>query len=230
MDFLHAHKKKIKKGRAAPHAAYIAREAYFNRTRPQDLLWKADFNMPKHTSPRGFWPDIDSNTRANGVVGESWSIGLSRDFPPQANIEVARALASELAGGRPVRVAVHCPSAAREGGEQPHAHILIYPCCPDGIERSASQMARRYNPRRPVAGGVPKPNATLPQAREELNAQRAVVARIINEHAEKVGSPTRVDHRSNAVRGLLKPERPHLGPARVRRQAIAAAAQAESAA
>ena len=53
--------------------------------------------------------------------------------------------------------------------------------------------------------------------KEELIAKRKVCADVINKHLAANGFDQRVDHRSNADRGLPPPTQRHLGPVRVQR-------------
>ena len=161
----------------------------------------------------------DRTGRTNGVIYSEWETSLPRCFDTAQNTKLFVELTTMLAEGRPVQAALHCPKAALEGGDQWHAPIMISPCIPDGIERPLEQVRRRYCASAPERGGCRKAGGalTLTALKEDLIAKRKVCADVINKHLAANGFDERVDHRSNAERGLPAPTQRHLGPVRVQR-------------
>ncbi|MCI3092721.1 mobilization protein, partial [Escherichia coli] len=76
--------------------------------------------------------------------------------PDQRNVLVhdcVRKVAGEL---HAYSFAIHNPKASIDGGEQPHAPIMMSQRINDGMERSPEQYFRRYNAKHPVRGGARK--------------------------------------------------------------------------
>ncbi|MBN4822029.1 MobA/MobL family protein, partial [Enterobacter hormaechei] len=85
--------------------------------------------------------------------------------------------------------AIHNPKASIDGGEQPHAHIMMSQRVNDGIERTPEQYFRRYNARYPERGGAKKDSGslTLTQQKEQLRELRKRWEVKHNEHMRKHG-------------------------------------------
>ena len=217
-DFFHASRKTGHKGVAARHSAYITRTGSIAKNRPADLVATFSANLPDGVCPAEFWKGADRHLRRNGVAFRSWDIAFPRSLSKEQNTALLQDLAVQLASGRPVEAAFHCPKAAMEGGDQPHGHFMIYDCIPDGIARPLDKMFTRFNPSDPASGGCRKGGATTRgEMKQQLIGDRAICGEVINRHLEAHGKPERVDHRSNAVRNLPAPAGAHLGPSGVRR-------------
>jgi len=86
----------------------------------------------------------------------------------------------------------------------------------DGIERSPALWFRRAAMRRkerasdPASGGARKTTALRPRA--WLLWVREMIGKLINLALRIAGLSCRVDHRSNASRGLVRVPQPKLGP------------------
>lgn len=228
-EFFHASRKTGHKGSAARHSAYITRSGALPADRQNDLVATFHANLPSDVGPREFWKGADVHLRKNGVAYRSWDVAFPRVLTRAQNVELMKELAIELAGGRPVEAAFHCPTAALEGGEQPHGHFMVFDCVPDGIPRPIPQMFKRYDPVNPVAGGCRKESSTTRTAvRERIVQGRQVCEEVVNRHLALNGFSERVDRRANVERGLPPPKRPHLGQSGVRKLLSQALSQASN--
>ncbi|PAP04265.1 mobilization protein, partial [Salmonella enterica subsp. enterica serovar Kentucky] len=85
---------------------------------------------------------------------------------------------------------MHNPKASIDGGEQPHAHIMMSQRVNDGIERSPEQYFRRYNAKFPARGGARKDsghNLTPTEQNQALIALRERWERTHNAHMKRYG-------------------------------------------
>jgi len=211
------------KGKAQPHAAYIAREGkYSGSTRYEDIEATAYGNMPAWAehNPTEFWQAADENERTNGSTYRELEIALPRELTPQQRLELVQDfIAKELGEKHAYQFAIHTPKAALEKGEQPHAHIMYSERIRDGIERDQEQYFKRYNAKNPDKGGAKKYRRGngMAEVKAELSEQRERWATLQNYHLEKHGHNERVDHRSLKDQGITErePEK-HLNGAGVR--------------
>ncbi len=204
------------KGKAAVHAAYLAREGpYQGHRRYEDLEATAHGNMPAWAAhnPAHLWQAADDHERANGATYREIEVALPRELDPAQRRALVEAFVAEELGERHAyQWAIHTPPAALERGAQPHAHIMYSERTRDGYERDPAQYFRRYNATAPERGGCRKDSAGTA---ERLAATRQRWAEVQNQHLARHGHVARVDHRSLQARGLdRRPER-HLGPSRV---------------
>jgi hypothetical protein len=211
------------KGKAQPHAAYIAREGkYSGSNRYEDLEATAYGNMPAWAehNPAEFWQAADENERANGSSYRELEVALPRELTPPQRLELVQDfIAQELGENHAYQFAIHTPKAALEKGEQPHAHIMYSERIKDGIERDPEQYFKRYNAKQPEKGGAKKYRRGngMAEVKAELSEQRERWANLQNYHLEKHGHNERVDHRSLKDQGITErePEK-HLNGAGVR--------------
>lgn len=211
------------KGKAKPHAAYIAREGkYIGSTRYEDLEATNYGNMPAWAehNPAEFWQAADENERANGSTYRELEIALPRELTPPQRLELVQDfIDQELGENHAYQFAIHTPKAALEKGEQPHAHIMYSERIRDGIERDPEQYFKRYNAKQPEKGGAKKYRRGngMVEVKVELSEQRERWANLQNYHLEKNGHNERVDHRSLKDQGITErePEK-HLNGAGVR--------------
>jgi hypothetical protein len=228
MATYHASVKVGPRGKAASHAAYLAREGKYADLRSGEVLELAESgNMPKWAanSPRYFWQAADTHERANGNAYREFELALPRELTPQQRADLVREfVAQELGERHAYTFAIHNPIAALDGGEQPHAHVMFSDRKRDGIERDPEQYFRRYNARVPERGGCQKEQgstaATQPERfaerKEQLIALRARWAERTNASLAQHGHVARVDHRSLAERGIERPPERHFGGRGVR--------------
>jgi hypothetical protein len=211
-DFFHHHKKRIKPENAPRRDRYVRRLGEY--ADKSDLVASGFANLPPGIdTPEKFCKLLVRNERRNGGLCEH-EISITRVLSRGDWKEVGRALAMGMAGDSPVIWGVHCPPAAREGGDQPHVHALVYPKIPDGISRrDPAQIFKRANPKNPAQGGWKKDTGggTLADAKEKLRTQRAKACEILNQCLRANGVDLQLDHRSYATRGINRDRTKHLG-------------------
>ena len=211
-----------KKGKAAPHAAYIVREGQYAKRleRGEKLEATEAGNMPAwaKAQPQQFWHAADVFERVNGTTYREMEIALPRELEPTQRAELVRAfVCQEIGEHHAYQWAIHTPNAA-DGGEQPHVHLMFSERQCDGIERDPDQYFKRYNAKAPEKGGARKgygPSAgktlTAAERAAELKELRERWQVLCNEHLEMAGHGQRIDMRSYAERGIkLAPERKQL--------------------
>ena len=138
-----------------------------------------------------------------------------RELPQEQRIELVRDFVRQEAGERHAySFAIHNPKASIDGGEQPHAHIMMSQRVNDGIERPPDQYFRRYNAKFPERGGAKKDsgNLTLSQQTEQLRALRKRWEDKHNEHMRmhNIGRGF-IDCRSLREQGVTRRPEVHLG-------------------
>lgn len=211
-----------KKGKAAPHAAYIVREGQYAKRleRGEKLEATEAGNMPAwaKAQPQQFWRAADVFERVNGTAYREMEIALPRELEPTQRAELVRAFVRQEIGElHAYQWAIHTPIAV-DGGEQPHVHLMFSERQCDGIDRDPDQYFKRYNAKAPEKGGARKgygPSAgktlTAAERAAELKALRERWQVLCNEHIEMAGHGQRIDMRSYAERGIkLAPERKQL--------------------
>ena len=209
------------KGKAAPHADYIAREDKYARENDNDIEHKESGNMPAWAAhkPSEFWKAADTFERANGCTYREIEIALPRELKPEQRLELVRDFVQQEIGDRHAyQFAIHNPKAAIEGGEQPHAHIMFSERLHDGIERDPQQYFKRANTKNPERGGAKKVRfgETPTERKDYLVAQRERWATLQNDHLERYQHPDRVDARSLKAQGLEREPERHFGTGLVR--------------
>ncbi|EQB7173097.1 MobA/MobL family protein [Escherichia coli] len=202
------------KGQAGNHADYIERKGEYEKRK--DLEYSEHGNMPgwARDNPSHFWQAADQFERANGSTYREIEIALPRELTPDQRIELVQDFVRQVAGERHAySFAIHNPKASIDGGEQPHAHIMMSQRINDGMERSPEQYFRRYNAKNPVRGGAKKDsgNLTPTQQKEQLRTLRASWSALQNEHLARHGHRVRVDHRSLEERGIKRTPERHFG-------------------
>jgi len=208
-----------KVGKAAPHAAYIAREGKFadRLERGERLAATEAGNMPAwaQAEPGQFWRAADAHERANGTTYREMEIALPRELTTEQQTELVRAWVKQEIGDRHAyQWAIHVPTAA-DGGEQPHVHLMFSERQRDGIERDPEQYFKRYNGKAPEKGGAKKgygPNAgktlTAAERAADLKDLRGRWEVACNHALERAGQAERIDMRSLADQGREEaPER-----------------------
>lgn len=203
-------------GKGAAHAAYIAREdkyaAMLERGTGERLEHVEHGNMPTWAKDRAmnFWEAADAYERKNGAVYREIEVALPRELTAEQRKELVRDFVRQEIGDKHAySVAIHCPRASLEKGEQPHAHIMYSERTIDGIDRDPDQYFKRYNAKAPEKGGCQKDSAGT---QERLQATRQRWAEKQNEHLARHGHQVRVDHRSLKDQGIEREPERHLGP------------------
>ena len=201
------------KGKAAAHAQYIAREGkYSGYEQYEDLEATGRGNRPAWAehNPAHFWAAADQFERVNGATYREIEVALPRELTPEQRRELVEDFIGQELGDRrhAYQWAIHCPAAAIEGGEQPHAHIMYSERTRDGLDRDPELYFKRYNAKAPERGGCRKDSAGTP---ERLQATRERWATIQNAHLERHGHAARVDHRSLEEQGVRRQPEKHIG-------------------
>lgn len=222
MASFHISIKTGKKGSAARHSSYIAREGqYARQDKSADLIATGHGNLPSwaNGSPRALWSAADKYERRNAATYREYEVALPGELTAEQNRGLVDSYIEESFKGKPYQFAIHCPIAALGGVAQPHAHIMICERLEDQYEREPSQYFRRYNAVHPERGGCKKDNCGRPCGvlRAEATIRRKQWACKQNEVLERCGHAARVDHRSHVERGLTAAPGRHLGQAAVRR-------------
>lgn len=195
---------------ASAHAAYILREGKY--ALKEDVVAVGSMNMPAWAAhdPQIFWQASDDHERERGSTYREFELALPRELTPAQRVALVEDFVGSSLGGRHVvQWAIHCPRAALDGGEQPHAHIMYSERRLDEIRRDPHQFFKRWNGKTPERGGCQKDGAGT---EERLLATRKLWADIQNTHLELHGHEDRVDYRSLEAQGL-RDELPeiHLG-------------------
>ena len=207
-----------KAGKAAPHAAYIAREGqYAGRLEQGEVLEATEAgNMPAwaQANAQEFWKAADANERANGTTYREMEIALPRELSPDDRVALVRDwVAQEIGDRHAYQWAIHVPKAA-DGGEQPHVHLMFSERQRDGIERDPEQTFKRYNAKAPEKGGARKGYGDThdglkgPERKaarvDDLKALRGRWADACNQALERAGKGERIDMRSYAAQGVAE--------------------------
>lgn len=209
-------------GRGATHSAYIEREGKYKTADKDDLEHVQTLNLPEWAANSAeFWRESDLLERANSNGYREYEIALPREMTPAQRLDfVHEFIAIEIGEKHVCTFAIHCPLAALEGGEQPHAHIMFSERTHDGIERKTPEhYFKRADTKQPERGGCKKSNGvpkTPAERKAELVAFRERFAVLQNKHLEKNGHIDRVTHLSLAARGLEGPQVGHYGPLKAR--------------
>ena len=212
-------------GRGSSHSDYIEREGKYKTGDKDDLEHSETLNLPAWAANSAeFWKQSDALERANASGYREYEIGLPREMTPDQRLAFVREfIATEIGEKHVCTFAIHCPSAALEGGEQPHAHIMFSERTHDGIERATPEhYFKRANTKEPERGGCKKSNGvpkTPVERKADLVALRERFAKLQNKHLERLGHADRVTHLSLKAQGIERTPEQHLGPKRIQAKA-----------
>ena len=184
---------------ASAHAAYILRQGKY--ALKEDIVAVGSMNMPAWAAhdPQHFWEASDEHERERGSTYREFELALPRELTPAQRVALVEDFIGSLLGGRHVvQWAIHCPRAAIDGGEQPHAHIMYSERRLDEIKRDPDQFFKRWNAKLPDRGGCQKDGGGT---EERLLATRKLWADLQNAYLENHGHDVRVDHRSLVAQG-----------------------------
>lgn len=191
-----------KKGKAAPHALYIAREENYMKDNDdlEKMEAKAHGNMPRwaQKEPNYFWKMSDEHERKNGTSYREHVIALPRELTPNQRHDLVKDwIEQEIGDKHAYQYAIHNPPAL-DGKDQPHVHLMFSERLRDGIERDPKQYFMRYNPKNPERGGAKKANVPKFSAdrKEELKAMRQRWEQMCNQHLEQANSAARINMKS----------------------------------
>lgn len=149
--------------------------------------WAAD--------PLRLWAAAEAaEKRVDGQPARLVEFAIPREVRPEHRLDFARSVIAPWIDdeGVAAQLDLHCPRAA-DGGEQPHAHIILSrrALTPDGF------AARK--------------TSNTPWTANKGRDMRATIASRMNAWLEANGYQSRVDHRSHAARGDPTPPEPDVG-------------------
>jgi hypothetical protein len=222
MALMHLSIKNGKKGTAAEHAAYIAREGKHGKNQEKaDLVALEHGNLPiwANDDPQYFFKMSDAGERVNGAAFRELVIALPAELTQEQRHELALECVKQQIGNKPFLVAIHSPIAALGDVSHDHMHAMWSDRIPDGIERPPEKFFNRYNSAKPELGGCKKDSGGKAPAilKNELTTRRANCADLQNQYLEKYGHAARVDPRSYRDRGIKKEAEKHLGAAAIKK-------------
>lgn len=211
MAIYHLHLKNISRGNgrsAVACAAYRAGETLPNEAEERDTRFagRRDVRFAAIVLPEGapswmadrgqLWNAVErAEIRKDARLAKEIEVALPRELPFGEKLAVVDTLARALASsGLAVDYAIH------EDGtnNNPHAHLML--------------TTRAIGP----AGFGKKLRGADDKA--FLQHTRALWARIVNDALARIGAPVKVDHRSNAGRGIDRAPGQHRGIDRAERQ------------
>ena len=177
---------------------YLGREGRYAKD-AEELEYKESGNMPAwaEDDPRSYWEAADEHERTNGRLFQQVEVALPVELDERQRRELARSFTERLTKEErlPYTLAIH---RGGEGGENPHAHLVISERGLDGQERSAEQWFRRYNGKAPEKGGAKKSSTMMDK--HWIAQTRQVWEQEANRALERAGQEDRVDHRSLEAR------------------------------
>lgn len=207
-----------KKGKAQPHAAYIARlDKYAHRLESGEKLEATGYgNMPAWAAddPLSFWQAADLHERKNGSTYREHEIALPRELSESQRLDLLDDwIKNEIGDNYAYQYAIHNPTSA-DGLDNPHVHLMFSERCLDGIERGSDQFFKRYNSKAPERGGAKKDNTGKghTERRENIKDLRNRWQELCNEHLERAGSDVRIDMQSYKTQGKDTIPEKKIGP------------------
>ena len=211
----HTAKKAIKTGsgkvKYAPTAKsrfhYITRTLHFKKYKEsasEQIEFVRSGNMPNFAEgkPAEFWNAAEIYERSNGRTCSSLVVALPKELNQAQRIELAEAFIAEFADRYryPFTCAIHNHAGALAGQEQPHLHFMYSERHVDGIERTAEQFFKRYNPEEPQKGGAQKLTAdVLGMGKAQLQLYRKKTEELINDSLERYAPMKMVEIRGIQV-------------------------------
>ena len=108
--------------------------------------------------PIEFWQAADTFERANAKAYIEYEIALPNEFTPEQRKTLIETFLEKHVANRnyPHSYAIHNVKSRISGEDQPHCHLMFSLKADDGIERTAEQYFKRYNPKEPSKGGAKK--------------------------------------------------------------------------
>lgn len=180
---------KIKDGATAKNRFhYITRTSHFKNYKEsvsEQIEFVKSGNLPSFAEgkPAEFWQAADVFERSNGRTCSSLVVALPKELNQAQRIELAEAFIIEFADRYrfPFSCAIHNHAGSIAGIEQPHLHLMYSERHVDGIDRSAEQFFKRYNPKDPQKGGAQKLTAdVLGMGKAQLQLYRQKTEELIN--------------------------------------------------
>ena len=181
---------KIKDGATAKNRFhYITRTAHFKNYKEcasEQIEFVKSGNLPDFAQGKAaeFWHAADIFERSNGRTCSSLVVALPKELSQTQRRELVEAFITEFADRYryPFSCAIHNHSSSIAAIEQPHLHFMYSERHVDGIERTAEQFFKRYNPKDPQKGGAQKLTAdVLGMGKAQLQLYRQKTEELINE-------------------------------------------------
>lgn len=219
MASFHHRIKSGKKGTAAEHSAYIARQGGFSKR--EDLVCSGYGNMPSWSmdDPRNYWIAGDRYERSNGAVYREHEIALPEELTVNQQKELVDELIEVIVGQKPYQFAIHSNKSSIEEVTNTHVHLMYSDRMPDDIERAPEKTFSRFNAMQPERGGCKKDSGgkNKLEMRLELIEKRRKCAELQNAALEKHGHAARVDHRTLKQQGIERSPEVRLLPSKIKK-------------
>ena len=199
---------KIKDGATAKNRFhYITRTSHFKNYKEsasEQIEFVKSGNLPSFAEgkPAEFWQAADVFERSNGRTCSSLVVALPKELNQAQRIELAEAFITEFADRYrfPFSCAIHNHVGSIAGIEQPHLHLMYSERHVDGIDRSAEQFFKRYNPKDPQKGGAQKLTAdVLGMGKAQLQLYRQKTEELINDSLMRYAPMKQVEIRGIRV-------------------------------
>jgi len=199
---------KIKDGATAKNRFhYITRTSHFKNYKEsasEQIEFVKSGNLPSFAEgkPAEFWQAADVFERSNGRTCSSLVVALPKELNQAQRIELAEAFIAEFADRYrfPFSCAIHNHAGSIAGIEQPHLHLMYSERHVDGIDRSAEQFFKRYNPKDPQKGGAQKLTAdVLGMGKAQLQLYRQKTEELINDSLMRYAPMKQVEIRGIRV-------------------------------
>ncbi len=194
---------------AKAKADYITRCGKYARD-TDDLVHTKSGNLPSWAmeNPNEFWRAADTYERANASLFREVEFALPVELSDDQRRELAEAYAKMLTRDQrlPYTLAIHdCK------GDNPHCHLVMSERIGDGIHREPELFFKRYNPKKPEAGGAKKADISS-RRKAWLEEARKGWADLANFSLKRAGHDIKIDHRTLEAQGIDRAPETHLGP------------------
>jgi hypothetical protein len=163
MASYHFSVKSKNKGYAMGHYLYISRLMQYENIRKTSNETIEHIEpgrcMPAFVKdPIEFWQAADTYERANAKAYIEYEIALPNEFTPEQRKTLIETFLDKhiVPQQYPHSYAIHNVKSRISGENQPHCHLMFSLKADDGIERTAEQYFKRYNPKDPAKGGAKK--------------------------------------------------------------------------
>ena len=202
------HGSRAKGASAGAHARYVLREEKYGK---RDLMFAESGNLPEW-SERGiqFWDAADLYEAENARLYTEFEISMPRELDTRQQILLIQEfIKSEIGEQHPYTVALH-EANARDGGKNPHVHLMFSTRKHDDYRRSERVFFKRANSKEPWEGGARKDRSWI--AKTRLVDLRETWEHMANSALKAAGEEARVDARSLADQGIDRAPQPKLTP------------------
>lgn len=166
----------------------------------------AELRLPGGQAPdrEQWWNSVElHHKRGDAVVARELVVALPVELDQDRQIYLARKMAAALAKQYSVAVDVCVHEPSKDGDDRnTHAHILMTGC----TVNQAGELGKKCEALDPIHCARKK----IPTAAEWV---RPIWEKLANEALADAGQDARIDHRSNADRGIADAPTQHHGPA-----------------